>query len=247
MRKSSFGLLASFVLILFLTSGCGNNNKSSGPKQPIKPDTGSYIPIEIEASSLALTNDGVNIIYATQSGEIYALDMNNKTSDYLDEVGGEVNGIAYINADSYYYSMPKAIYRLALNSATALIASVPFPDGLDYYNGYIYSVTNDASGILTVLDQNGNTIKTLDSGIPDITGITHSSKYLYVLAESGDIYQTDFTTGSSRVILQNNNLFEGDNADGGLEGITLLGGYLYVSNSSENKIYKIDVNIRNFE
>ncbi len=234
------GYLGASILFLSGCGGGGSNNSG-----PVAPEVAAYLPINIEGKSFALTNDGVKLNYITETGELYALNTNTGDSTYIDDVGSSVNGLAYKETGVYYYSVAdtQKIYQLHVNTAINTIANIRFPDGLDFYQNKIYSVTNDASGVLTVLDAEGNVLGAIDTGIPDITGIAHWGGYLYILAEDGDIYQTNPQTGESHVILVNDNLFERENSKGGLEGITVLDGYIYVSNASESRIYKINVSV----
>ncbi len=240
--------LVSIGLTVGMMTGCGGSGNSGGDTDPLEPEIGAYIPINIESKCYGLTNNGTDITYATDRGELYTLNTNTGISTYLDDVGEQANGLAYQSTDIYFYSVIyDGINRLEVGTSITNIATVAFSDGLDFYQNKIYSVTSDASGILAVFNIDGEVIGTLDTGIDDITGITHSNDYLYILAESGDIYQTDTQSGESRIILMNDNLFESTNTDGGLEAITILDQYIYVSNTNENKIYKINININNFE
>ena len=133
------------------------------------------------------------------------------------------------------------------------IASTPFPDGLDVVGDKIYVVTNDNSGVLTIFSYRpdnqdmGRELGKLDTGIDDIVGISHSDNFLYILSESGKIYQTDIDTGESIEIFNNDNLFGGDNSTGGLEAITILNNRIYISYINDSSIYAIHADLRDYE
>ena len=114
-------------------------------------------------------------------------------------------------------------------------------------NNRIYAVTNDRSNILSIFDLDGKKMGTLATGVPDITGITHTNKYLYILSEDGNIFQVDSTTGKSNKIFTNDNLFTRGNNNQGLEAITILNNYIYVSYIDDVSIYKIDINLNDYE
>jgi hypothetical protein len=217
-------------------------------------DATIYRKIPIKAPSAGMDNNTTHILYATQKGELYALEMNeynssliaNLTDNYL------VNGLAYHDRLYYYsYTIPKVSYemeRMDLNgSIIAPLHATAFPDGLDIYEDTIYSVTHDVSGEVTLFDLNGSYLGALESGIDDIVGIAHTRYFLYILSEDGDIYQTLPHTGVSKRIFNNDNLFEKGNNNYGLEAITILNDFIYISYINDSAIYKIDLNITQYE
>ncbi len=200
--------------------------------------------------STALTNDGKDLVYGTKKGELYKLNLNTKKSSKILNINEQASGLAYISSNSYFYSNTNLdrIYKLTISSNTKEnISSTSFPDGLAYYNNRIYSVTNDRSGILTIFNTNGDIYDTLDTGIDDICGLAHSKKYLYILGEDGSIYQTNPKTGTSNKIFTNSNLFDKDSGYNGLEAITVLNNYIYVSYINDSSIYKINLDLSKYE
>ncbi|MBN2824212.1 MAG: PKD domain-containing protein, partial [Campylobacterales bacterium] len=167
-----------------------------------------YEKIAIKEPSAGMDNNATHILYATQSGILYAMDIEdynstaiaNLTDNYL------VNGLAYYQDELYYYSytIPATtqsytsyhIESVDLNTTVVTPQTATrFPDGLDIYNDKIYSVTYDVSGELSIFDLNGSYLDALETGIDDIVGIAHTQYYLYILSEDGDIYQTNPYTG----------------------------------------------------
>lgn len=213
-------------------------------------DLASYKKVATVDESRALTNDGKNLIYGTVNGELYSLDLTTEESIFLYNVQIIISGLAYDYEGSYYYSSTETDKMSHLdinNTLDQKLASIPFPDGLDLYNGEIYTVENDLSGTVLVLDKNGTTQRRLSTGISDITGITHTNKYLYILSEDGEIFQTNSLTGVSNKIFTNDNFFSAGNATTGLEAITILNNKFYVVYVDDKSIYRIDINIEEYE
>ena len=210
-----------------------------------------HITYPMEGESYALTHDGSKLIYGTRYGAIYALDLQTKASTLLVDTETKVSGLYFdrVNSLIYYSSTSTGgVYALSLDDYTQReIYNLNFPDGLDYFRGRLYIVSNDESGVLTVLNKEGVKLQTLYTGISDIVGITHSDKYLYILSEDGDIYQTNSDTGSSRKIFSNNGMFQKGNNYYGVEGITILNGKIYVANVNDEKIYYINIDLNQFE
>jgi hypothetical protein len=210
-----------------------------------------YVRYPLENKSTGLSNDGNEILYGTLNGQIYALNTNTEKSDWKVSTGNSmINGLAYISDTTLLYSgaYTMLINKINLNTGeTKNITSLPFPDGLDFFNNKIYSVTNDASGIVTIFNLNGTKEGELDTGIDDITGISHTDKYLYILSEDGHIYQTDPSSGHSNRIFVNNNLFEMGNNNNGLEAITVLNNKIYVSYINDSMLYLIDIDLDLYE
>jgi hypothetical protein len=219
-----------------------------------------YKKFPIEDASAGMDHNETHILYATQKGELYALDLNESNSTLIASLTQNylVNGLDYFEKQIYYYSytvpfsasLPSSysMERVDLNTTiTQTLTSTPFPDGLDIYQNKIYSVTNDLSGVLTIFDINGSYLDQLDTGIDDIVGISHTEYFFYILSEDGDIYQTNPTTGESKRIFNNDNLFEKGNNDKGLEAITVFNNYVYISYINDSSIYRIDVNLSNYE
>ena len=210
----------------------------------------NYETYTMEDSSNGISNNGTDLTYGTTNGKIYTLELDSKSSTQIADVRARVSGLAFIDNDSYYYSDARAsnIRKLTIStSSTENITSTSFPDGLDFYKDRIYAVTNDASGILTIFNTNGETYDTLDTGIDDIVGISHTDKYLYIISESGSVYQTNPTTGESNKIFTNQNLFDQDSGSNGLEAITVLNNYIYVAYVNDHTIYKINLDLSQYE
>jgi hypothetical protein len=215
-------------------------------------DAKAYKKYSIEAPSAGLTHNGSNLIYAGNDGNIYAFDLSLESSTILVSTGGNSwsGGLAYINDTTYYLSktFERTIGKIDTSTGKIdILAKTNFPDGLDVMDNKIYAVTNDSSGELSIFDLEGKKTGTLSTTIPDITGITHSSKYLYILSENGNIFQVNATTGKSNKIFTNDNLFTKGNNLQGLEAITILNNYIYVSYIDDIGIYKIDINIKGYE
>ena len=215
-------------------------------------DADTYQKYNIEETSAGLTTNGNQLIYGTMSGNIYSLDLGSKKSSLLVETldNSMIGGLTYFNANTYYFSRTFGgnIGKIDISNNTSEdIARLPFPDGLDLFNQKLYVVTNDSSGLLTILDLDGKKTGTLKTNIPDITGIAHTAKNLYILSEDGNIFQVNPNTGESNQIFTNDNLFTKGNNNYGLEAITILNNYLYVSYIDDVSIYKIDINLLDYE
>lgn len=219
--------------------------------------TNTYYRYILEDKSMSVSNDGVDIIYITQFGKMYSLNITTEESTYIKDIprrdASYINGLAYINSSLYYFSEVEgsendgAIYK-SRNNIINKISSIPFPDGLDMVDNKLYSVTKDESGDITTLDKNGNKLSILKTGINDLVGISHSDKFLYVLAEDGSIYQVDKVSGKSLKIFTNDNLFSNtDNGIYGVEAITILNNRIYISYINDNSLYLIDINIKDYE
>jgi len=210
-----------------------------------------YITYQLEDESGGLSNDGDKIFYGIDNGTIYSYNLNTEVSTF--EVTTEntrIGGLAYVSDNTLIYSgtSSKQINKVNLSTGiTENITSLPFPDGLDFFNNKIYSVTNDTSGIVTIFNLDGTSAGELNTGIDDITGISHTDKYLYILSEDGHIYQTDPSSGDSNKIFVNNNLFEMGNNYYGLEAITVLNNKVYVSYINDSKLYLIDIDLSLYE
>ena len=213
-------------------------------------DTSDYTRISILEASNGLSNNGSELIYGTQSGKIYALDLATAGSTELYDVGEKVSGLVYVDFDNYYYSsiVSHKINHIDMrNNTTELFADLFFPDGLDLYKGKLYSVSEDQSGLLSIFDLNGTQVGTLDTHINDMVGIGHTDNFLYILSEDGHIYQVDSTTGVSAKVFNNDQMFSGGNSSMGLEGMTILNNTIYVSYIDDSAIYKIDVDLSPYE
>ncbi len=211
-----------------------------------------YKKYPIEVSSGGLTNDGKYLVYGGVDGNIYTYDISTKNSTPLISVNDNsiISGLAYLNKNTYFFSRAYKRSISKINITTGEVnpfANTSFPDGLDIFKNKIYTVTADVSGVLTIFNLNGKKIGTLSTSIPDITGITHSNKFLYILSEDGNIYQVDPSNGKSWKIFTNDNLFTKGNNYQGLEAITILNNYIYVSYMDDVSIYKIDINIKDYE
>ncbi len=256
----------SLLVILIFFSGCGGGGGNSGgqpiisepipePPEVIIPEPESFIPLDVamKGAGQGMTNDGVNIIYGTNDGKIHSINPVTGKITYLYNTGEKINGLAYRNNGEYFYSSlsSKTINALNIdNNTSEVISNTAWPDGLDLYRDKIYVVTANRNGNLTILNTNGEEYGSIDTGIDDIVGITHTDRFLYILAESGDIYQTDSETGVSNLIFINENLAEHSDGVLGLEAITILNNYIYISNVStedDSSIYKIDINLSDYE
>lgn len=215
-------------------------------------DADAYKKYNIEESSGGLTTDGNQLIYGTNNGSIYSLDLGSEESSLLVEASdnSRVGGLTYFDANTYYFSNTDTGYirKIHIDDSSIInIATLPFPDGLDLFNQKLYAVTTDRSGLLTIMDLKGNKKGTLETNIPDITGIAHTAKNLYILSEDGNIFQVNPNTGASNQIFTNDNLFTKGNNNNGLEAITILNNYVYVSYIDDVSIYKIDIDLLDYE
>jgi len=209
-----------------------------------------YSSMALEGASNGISNDGQDIIYGTTGGNLYRLNLSTKTSTFIYDVNRRVSGLYVVDSDNYYYSSISTGGVYKVNVATSeeqTLTSVNFPDGLDVYNGKIYTVTNDASGILSIWGLDGTSQGTLNTSIDDIVGISHTARYLYILSESGEIYQTNPSTGSTQKVFTNDGLFDRSSSNNGLEGITILNNKIYVSYVNDEHIYLIDINLSQYE
>ena len=249
-----FAVLLSAAMVF---SGCGNNNHNDEVEKitdlPVKP---TYTIFPLEAAAHALTNDGKNLVYGTIFGSMYSLNLQTGESTFMYDLNVFVpeiliGGLAYIEGSKYYYSAAHAstINRLDISTGTSeVIATKIFPDGIDFFHNKVYSVTMDRSEVLAVYDPNGVKLGTLSTGIDDMVAIAHSNKFLYILSEDGDVYQTDPDTGTSRLIIDNGGgEFEEGDSFGGVEGIDVLNNYIYMSNVGDDSVYRIDIDVRAFE
>lgn len=231
-----------------------NENNEGNDAPEINEDSG-YTTFIIEESAHAMTNNGNELIYATIDGLLYSLNPNTGVSTFLYDVNPFndnllIGGLSYIGNNQYLYSPVRDNTVNLLNIDTdemEVLADIKFADGLDYYHDKIYTVTYNKSGILTILDLDGTKLGTLDTGIDDMVGVAHSDRYLYILSESGDIYQTNSETGSSQLIIANDDLFETSESFGGVEAIDVLNNYIYLSNVNDSTVYRINTNIQEFE
>jgi outer membrane protein assembly factor BamB len=218
---------------------------------PIRPE---YTSFPIENGAHALTNNGRYLVYGTINGLIYSLDVETGNSEFLFDLNDDIpniliGGLAYIGDNEYYYGAAHNSTIRQLNIVTGashILADSIFPDGIDYFNGYIYSVTNNMDDRLTVFDTDGNIVTRISTGIEDFVAITHSDRYLYILSEEGDIYQVDPDTGDSHMVV-NNTEFEGGDSFGGVEGLDLLDHHLYMTNVNDSTIYRVEIDVRAFE
>ena len=241
------------IIISFVFIGCGNHNYST--VEPVAtPVTPTYTSFPIEHGAHALTNDGKGLVYGTVDGLMYRLDIKTDESTFLYDLNNNIpnlliGGLAYISGTKYYYGAAHNASIRLLDISTGeswLIAENIFPDGIDYYRGKIYTVTDDRDQRLTVMDTNGNVIDRLPTGIDDFVAIAHTDKYLYILSEDGDVYQTNPDTGESKLVIDNSGFEEGDSF-GGVEGIDVFQNHIYLSNVNDSTIYRVDLDIRSIE
>jgi len=231
------------------------NETDEENKAPEDVEQSGYTTFVIEESSHAMTNNGNELVYATVDGLLYSLDPNTGVSTFIYDVNPFndnllIGGLSYIGNNQYIYSPVRdnTVNRLNIDTDEAeVIADIKFADGLDVYNNKIYTVTYNKSGILTILDLDGTKLDTLDTGIDDMVGVAHSDRYLYILSESGNIYQTDSETGRSQLIIENDDLFETEESFGGVEAIDVLNNHIYLSNVDDSTVYRINRDIRDYE
>lgn len=209
-----------------------------------------YKRFPLESPAYSLSNDGHSLIYGTQEGQIYSLDLATELSTFIYNVQRHINGLVYVNSNESYYSSTtsQSIYNLNIAAGTEKsILSLKFPDGLDLYQNKLYSVTDDASGIISVFSVTGGGISTINTKISDVVGISHTDSYLYILSEDGEIFQTNHLTGVSSKLFTNDNLFEKGNNANGLEGISILNNKIYVSYINDLSVYLIDIDLKKYE
>jgi len=232
-----------------------DNAASENDETPIEYGDSAYSTFTIEAPAHAMTNNGSELIYATIDGLLYSLNPATGVSTFLYDVNPFndnllIGGLSYIGDNQFFYSPVRDNTVNRLNIATdeaAVIADIKFADGLDVYNNKIYTVTYNKSGMLTVLDMDGAELYTLETDIDDMVGVAHSDRYLYILSESGDIYQVDSENGRSQLIIENEELFETGESFGGVEAIDVLNNHIYLSNVNDSTVYRINQDVRTFE
>jgi len=232
-----------------------NNEAPENEETPIEYEDSAYSTFTLEAPAHAMTNNGSELIYATIDGLLYSLNPATGVSTFLYDVNPFnddllIGGLSYIGNNQFFYSPVRDNTVNRLNIATdeaAVIADIKFADGLDVYNNKIYTVTYNKSGMLTVLDLDGTELYTLETDIDDMVGVAHSDRYLYILSESGDIYQVDSENGRSQRIIENQDLFETSESFGGVEAIDILDSHIYLSNVNDSTVYRINQDIRTFE
>lgn len=218
---------------------------------PVSPEYSSF---PIEAGAHALTNNGRYLVYGTVGGLLYSLDVETGNSEFLYDLNDNIpglliGGLAYIEENQYYYGAAhkSTINHLDIDTGESVtIANNIFPDGIDLYNGMIYSITTDRSDVLTVFNMDGSKRGAMPTDVEDMVAIAHSENYLYILSEDSDIYQVDPETGESHMVVDNSGFEEGDSF-GGVEGLDILDHYLYMTNVNDSTIYRVEIDIRAFE
>ncbi len=218
------------------------------------PATTTFVHIKIETPAHAMTNDGKRVVYGTVDGLLYAMDPTTGVSKRLYDVGQGakmlIGGLSHISGNRYYYSSIREhiIRRIDLDTGKIEgMAHIDLADGLDFFDGKIYSITHDQNDTLTVYDKDGENPYTLPTGIDDMVGIAHSDKYLYILSEDCNIYQTDARTGKSRLVVRTDDNFERRDSFGGAEAIDIFGNHIYLSNVDDSSICRSDLDIRSLE
>ncbi len=215
----------------------------------------AYTTFVIEESAHAMTNNGSELIYATIDGLLYSLNPATGVSTFLYDVNPFnddllIGGLSYIGNNQFFYSPVRdnTVNRLNISTDEAeVIADIKFADGLDVYNNKIYTVTYNKSGMLTVMDMDGTKLYTLETDIDDMVGVAHSDIYLYILSESGNIYQVNSENGRSQLIIENEDLFETSESFGGVEAIDILNNHIFLSNVNDSTVYRINQDVRTFE
>jgi len=213
-------------------------------------DAQAYQKISILETTHGMSHNGEDLLYGTISGKIYRLDLENNESILVHDVQEKISGLIYLDEENYYYSNVETHLINRVNVTIGVktpIASLFFPDGLDIYNDHLYSVAEDQNGTLLVFDLAGNQTGILKTSIDDIVGIAHTDNFLYVLSEDGHIYQVNPTTAEVAKVFSNTNQFSGGNTYFGLEGITILNNTIYLSYVDDTSIYKIDLDITQYE
>lgn len=276
----SIKLLKISLLMIFILGfvGCGGGSSSSGDNtetpiitnpedidrdNPITEDSVdlnlSIIPMKGPAAN-GMTNNGVNIVYITINGEVYEHDLSKEEAKQIGNVNRIENQVILSLAfktgsdGEYFYGAfnPATIKTLNINNGVSkeIHSTTSLPDGIDFYNEKIYVVNANNDGILLVLNPDGTEDHRLDTGIDDIVGISHTDKFLYILGENGDIYQTDSKTAKTKVVFINETITDAADGELGLEAITILNNKVYVSNVNvveSSDIYKIDIDLSEHE
>ncbi len=232
-----------------------DNAVPENDKAPEDQEQSAYTTFTIEEAAHAMTNNGRDLIYGTIDGLLYSLNPDTGVSTFLYDVNPFnddllIGGLSYIGDNQFFYSPVRDNTVNRLNIATdeaEVIADIKFADGLDVYHNKIYTVTYNKSGMLTVLDMDGAKLYTLETDIDDMVGVAHSDRYLYILSESGNIYQVDSETGRSQLIIENEDLFETGESFGGVEAIDVLNNHIYLSNVNDSTVYRINQDVRTFE
>jgi outer membrane protein assembly factor BamB len=218
------------------------------------PVTATFVHIKIKTPAHALTNNGKEQVYATVDGFLYTLDPATGKSKKLYDIEPNthilIGGISHIQGNQYYYSSIREhiIRRIDLDTGkTEGMAHIDLADGLDFFDGKIYSITHDQNDTLTVYDKDGENPYTLSTGIGDMVGIAHSDKYLYILSEDCNVYQVDARTGKSRLVIRTDENFERRDSFGGAEAIDIFENHIYLSNVDDSSICRSDLDIRCLE
>jgi sugar lactone lactonase YvrE len=202
--------------------------------------------IDLGFESNALSSDD-KYLYAIDRGSYYVYKINpsTKEKEKLFRVSSYPNSLEVYN--NYFYVGEygnRKIVKYDINGTKIASYNVSFPDGLTILNDKIYSVKYDKDGELLVLDTDFNKIGTLDTGVDDVCGLAHDDKYLYVLAESGDIYRIDTETKEKILIFNNQEFIRDGNSDYGIEGITVFNNYLWISYTNDKALYRIDIPLK---
>jgi hypothetical protein len=122
------------------------------------------------------------------------------------------------------------------------IYSFNFPDGMGTYNNLLYVVQNDEDSELAIINPDTKVkVGTIETGVADIVGVVSKNDYLYILGEDGDIYKINPMTGES-IKFFNNSQFTGE-GNYGLEGITIVDNYIWVTYVNDGSLYKINIPI----
>jgi len=207
----------------------------------------SYIKHTTEILSLSLTNDGSNIIFGDTKGVIYKYSPITKKTQILFNVNMFINSIELVGDILYIGNMYKKEiqkYSYPNGEYLGVEESITFPDGLGVKDSMLYSMQNDKSGVLRLIDINSDKRYTLNTTVPDPVGITYHNNSLYILDESGDIYRYNFTnTNVSKIFTNTKFNTTSDARSTGLEGITILDGKIWVSFVNDGNLYELNVEL----
>ena len=205
----------------------------------------SYEKIELDYSSLGLTTYNNFVISADKlNGDVYFYNVNTGENIKKFTTGYKVSGLVYLNNFIYVsstYNDKVSKYDME-GTFVEDIYSFNFPDGMGTYNNLLYVVQNDEDSELAIINPDTKVkVGTIETGVADIVGVVGKNDYLYILGEDGDIYKINPMTGES-IKFFNNSQFTGE-GNYGLEGITIVDNYIWVTYVNDGSLYKINIPI----